>query len=195
MNRHRHRVGRAVVAALAVAALPVVFPRTVAADPINDQKAVVAKVTDHLQALERQSDALAEDYDAAIAEKQQLDGQVAASAQRVTAQQAAVEALRRQLAEVAVQAYMGAANGGVSPIFDTTAGVTDGLARDHLARVATNSGTATTDQYEQALRDLRDEQAGLRQARSRAAAQASQLDADKRETEQQAATYTKARAD
>jgi cell wall-associated NlpC family hydrolase len=194
MSRRRDRVGRGVVVAFAVTVLAVVRPTTASADPIDDQRALVAKVTDHLEALERQSDALGEDYNAALDEQHQLDAEVAAAQQRVIDQETAVGALRAQLAQVAVQAYLGAATSGGNPIFNTT-GATDELARDQLSRVATSSGAATTDDYEQALADLRDEQAGLEDARSRAAAKAAQLEADREATERQAADYAKARAD
>src|SRR5262249_28374401 len=165
------------------------------ADPIDDQKALVARVTDQLQALERQSDALGEDYVTAIDEKQRLDAAVTASEQRIAAHQPPVDALPPQLAEVAVQAYMGAGTSGGSPIFNTTAGVTDSLARDQLSRVATNTGAATNDSYEAALSQLRDEQAGLAADRTQAEAKAKQISAAKQATEEQAATYEKARAD
>jgi peptidoglycan DL-endopeptidase CwlO len=195
MSRRRDRVGRGLVVALAVTVLAGVRPTTAAADPIDDQRALVAKVTDQLDALERQSDALGEDYVAALDEQHQLDADVAAAEQRVTQQQAAAGALRAQLAQVAVRAYLGATTSGGNPIFNTTAGATDALARDQLSRVATSSGAATTDDYDQALADLRNEQAGLEDARSRAAAKAAQIDADKKATERQAAAYTTARAD
>src|ERR1700759_3738844 len=151
MERRHVTVGRAAVVASAMALLGAVLPNAAAADPISDQKAVVARVTDQLQALEQQSGALDEQYLAALNQKQQLDGQVAAAEQKIAAQQATVNALRDQLAEVAVQAYMGAGPGGGSPIFNTTAGVTDSLARDQLSRVATNSGAATNDEDVKAL--------------------------------------------
>src|SRR3954451_22492840 len=125
MNRRRNRVGRGVVLALAVTVLPAVLPTTASADPISDQQALVAKVTDQLEALQAQSDQLAEDYAAAMSEKEQLDADVAAAQDKVAAQQATVEQLRKQLAEVAVQAFMGAGTSGASPVFNSTSGVTD----------------------------------------------------------------------
>ena len=104
MNRRRNRVGRLAVVALAVTVLPAVLPTTASADPIDDQKARVAQITDQLEALEEKSDILAEDYVTAIDEKNQLDAQVAAAEAKVAAQQAAVDALRGQLSQVAIQA-------------------------------------------------------------------------------------------
>jgi cell wall-associated NlpC family hydrolase len=181
--------------ALALAMLPVVLSTTASADPISDQQAVVAQVTDHLEDLQAQSDQLAEDYAEAMTQKAQLDDQVAAAEQQVATQRAAVEALRGQLSEVAVQAYMGAGTGGASPVFNSTAGVTDSLARDQLSRVALSTGTATTDQYDQAVADLEHEQARLDDARQAAADKAEQIKQVKAATDQQAAEYTQARQD
>jgi len=200
MNRRRLRAGRAgwtarVAIVLAVAVLPAALPTTAAADPIDDHRALVARVTDQLDALQVQSDQLAEDYARAMTEQADLEAAVAAAEQRVAEQQAAVDALRSQLAEVAVQAYMGAGTGGTSPMFNSTTGVTDSLARDQLTRVAVGSGAASTDEYEQALADLHAEQAELDTARQAAADKAAQIDAAKQATDEQAVEYTQARED
>ena len=53
MNRRHFRVGRGVVVAVALAAaVPVALPTSASADPISDQKAHVAQVTDQLEALD-----------------------------------------------------------------------------------------------------------------------------------------------
>jgi peptidoglycan DL-endopeptidase CwlO len=195
MNRHPSRAGRAIVVALAVAMLPAVLPTSAAADPISDQKALVAKVTDQLEALQAQSDQLAENYAQAMTEKGQLDQQVAAAEQQVKEQQAAVDALRGQLAQVAVQAYMGAGTGSSSPMFNSTAGVTDSLARDQLSRVAVGSGTASTDEYDQAVTDLKHQQEQLEASRDAAQQKAEQIKSDKQAADDQAVEYTKARQD
>ncbi len=57
---------------------------------------------------------------------------------------------------------MGAGTGGTSPVFNSTAGVTDSLARDQLARVALSTGTATTDELDQAVADLEAEVVSLK---------------------------------
>ena len=177
------------------AAIPVALPSSAAADPISDQKALVSEVTDQLEALETQSDILAENLVTALDEKTQLDAQVAAAEQKVAEQQAAVEALRGQLSQVAVQAYMGAGTNSSSPMFNSSADVTDSLARDQLSRVAMSAGAATTDQYEEAVKQLEAEQQALDDARSAAAAKAEQIKSDKAATDKQTAEYTKARTE
>ena len=196
MNRRHFRAGRGLVVALALAAaVPVALPTSASADPISDQKALVSKVTDQLEALETQSDILAENLVTALDEKTQLDAQVAAAEQKVAEQQAAVEALRGQLSQVAVQAYMGAGTSTSSPMFNSSADVTDSLARDQLARVAMSAGAATTDQYDEAVKQLEAEQQALDDARAAAAAKAEQITSDKAATDKQTAEYTKARAE
>jgi cell wall-associated NlpC family hydrolase len=181
------------VAALAVTILPAALPDTASADPIEDQRAVVARVTDQLEALQQQSDQLAEDYAQAMTEQADLTAQVSAAEQRVAEQQRAVDALHDQLAEIAVQVYMGAGVDGSSPMFNSTSGVTDSLARDQLTRVAVGTGAASTDEYEQALADLRDTQDDLAAAKDAAADKAEQIDAAKAATDEQTVTFTAAR--
>ncbi len=195
MNRRHIRVGRSAVIALGMTVLPVVLPTTAAADPISDQKTLVAKVTDQLEALENQADVLAENYATAMGEKADLDARVTAAQQQVSAQQAAVDALRGQLSQVAVQAYMGAGTGSTSPMFNSSSDVTDHLARDQLSRVAMSAGAATTDEYDQAVKTLKEQQAALDAASAAAQSKAEQLQADKKANEEQQAAYAKAKAD
>jgi peptidoglycan DL-endopeptidase CwlO len=195
MNRRHIRAGRVAVIALGLTVLPVVLPTTAAADPISDQKALVAKVTDQLQSLENQADVLANNYATAMGEKADLDAKVAAAQQQVAAQQAAVDALRSQLSQVAVQAYMGAGTDGTSPMFNSSSDVTDQLARDQLSRVAMSAGAATNDQFDEAVKTLKAQQAALDDARAKAQAKAAQIQGDKQANVQQQAAYTKARTD
>jgi cell wall-associated NlpC family hydrolase len=80
-------------------------------------------------------------------------------------------------------------------MFNSSADVTDSLARDQLARVAMSAGAATTDQFEEAVKQLEAEQQALDDARSAAAAKAEQIKSDKAATDKQTAEYTKARAE
>ena len=195
MNRRRIRAGRGLVVATALLVAPLVLPAAASADPIEDQKALVARVTDQLEALETKSDILAENLVTALDEKTQLDAQVAEAEQQVAAQQAAVEALRAQLSQVAVQAYMGAGTSSSSPMFNSSEDVTDSLARDQLARVAMSAGAATTDEYDEAVKALQTEQAKLDEARAAAAAKAEQITSDQAATSEQTEEYKQARAE
>jgi cell wall-associated NlpC family hydrolase len=193
MNRRRNRVVRSIVVAVAVALAPAALPDTTSASPIDEKREEVARITDQLEELARQSDVLAEDYVEAIDEKNRLDAEVAEAEQRVAEKQAAVNALREQLSQVAVQAYLGAGTNGFGPMFNSSADVTDGLARDQLARVALSAGTATTDELDEALADLEDEQRRLEAAREQAEQKAEQVAAAKEATEQRKAEYQRAR--
>ncbi len=192
MNRRLYRVGGTVVA-LAVTLLPVALPSPTLAQTSDDQKQIVEQLTDQIEALEEKSDILAEDYVTAVDEKNQLDAEVAAAEQRVAEKQAAVDALRDQLADVAVQAYVGAGTNGFGPMFNSSTEVTDGLARDQLARVAVSAGTATTDDFEQAVEDLEAEQQNLAEARSAAEDKAEYLAGAKEAADRQKAEATEAR--
>jgi cell wall-associated NlpC family hydrolase len=192
MNRRHYRVG-GIVVALAVTLLPAALPSPTLAQTSDDQKQIVEQLTDQIEALEQKSDILAEDYVTAVDEKNQLDAQVAAAEQRVAEKQAAVDALREQLADVAVQAYMGAATNGFGPMFSSSDEVTDGLARDQLARVAVSAGTATTDDFDQAVEDLEAEQENLADARQAAEEKAEYLAGAKEAADRQKAEASEAR--
>ena len=194
MNRRRLAV-RVTVVAIAVAVIPLVHPPLVSATPIDEQKARVQQITDELEHLEEKSDILAEDYVTAIDEKNRLDAEVVAAEQKVAEQEAAVEALRGELSQVAVQAYMGAGTNGLGPMFTDSSTFTDDLQRDQFSRVALSAGTATTDELDQAVSDLNDERAILEDTRDQAAAKAEQVEQAKQATEEKKAEYIEARAD
>ena len=153
--------------------------RSVVRRPDRRPAGAVEQLTDELEALEEQSDILAEDYVTAVDEKNQLDAEVAAAEQQVAEQGGRGRGAARRAAEVAVQAYMGAGTNGLGPMFTDSTAFTDDLQRDQLSRVALSAGTATTDEFDQAVADLKSEQ---RRPRGRPATQA----ADKAEQVEQA---------
>ena len=181
--------------ALAVAMLPVALPFAAAADPIDDQRAEVERITDELEDLEEQSDILAEQYVQAIDEKERLDAEVAKAEKRVAAKQAEVAELRGELGEMAVRSFIGAGSNGFGPMFTASSELTDDLQRDHLSRVALSEGTATTDELDQAVADLAAEQAALEDKRDAAAELAEEVAAAKEATDEKHAEYEEARAD
>ena len=195
MYRHRQGVARSMVVALAVAVLPAAIPFAAAADPIDDQRAEVERITDELQELEEQSDILAEKYVQAIDEKERLDAEVAAAEERVAAKQAEVAQLRGELGEMAVRSFIGAGSNGLGPMFTASSEFTDDLQRDHLSRVALSEGTATTDELDQAVADLAAEQAALEDKRDDAAELAEEVATTKEATDEKHAEYEEARAD
>jgi cell wall-associated NlpC family hydrolase len=183
------------VVAAAVAVVPAVFGSVATADPVDDQRAEVERITDQLEELERQSDILSEQYVQAIDKKAQLDDEVAAAEKRVAAKEAQVAKLRGELGEVAVRAFIGAGSNGLAPIFTDSSEFTADLQRDQLSRIAVSAGTATTDELDQAVADLNDEQAALEDKRDQAAELADEISAAKDATEDQQAEYQQARSD
>jgi peptidoglycan DL-endopeptidase CwlO len=183
------------VVAVAVAVVPAIFGSVATADPVDDQRAEVERITDHLEELERQSDVLSEQYVQAIDKKRNLDAEVAEAEKRVAAKEAQVAKLRGELGDVAVRAFIGAGSNGLAPIFTDSSEFTADLQRDQLSRIAVSAGTATTDQLDQAVADLNDEQAVLEDKRDEAADLADEISAAKDATEDQHAEYQQARAD
>jgi cell wall-associated NlpC family hydrolase len=183
------------VVASAVAVFSAVLPFAAAADPIEDQRAEVERITDELAALEEQADILAEEYVQALDNKNRLDGEVAAAEKRVAAKQAAVDELRGELGEMAVRSFIGAGSNGLAPMFTASSDFTADLQRDHLSRVALSEGTATTDELDQAVADLADEQAALEDKRDEAAELTEEIAAAREATDEQHAEYEQARAD
>jgi peptidoglycan DL-endopeptidase CwlO len=183
------------VVAVAVAVVPAIFGSVAIADPVDDQRAEVERITDHLEELERQSDVLSEQYVQAIDKKRNLDADVAEAEKRVAAKEAQVAKLRGELGDVAVRAFIGAGSNGLAPIFTDSSEFTADLQRDQLSRIAVSAGTATTDQLDQAVADLNDEQAALEDKRDEAADLADEISAAKDATEDQQAEYQQARAD
>ena len=195
MYRHRQGVVRVMVVAVAVAVVPATLPFAATADPIDDQRAEVERITDQLEDLEEKSDILAEEYVQAIDQKERLDAEVAAAEERVAQKQAEVAQLRGELGEMAVRSFIGAGSNGLGPMFTASSEFTDDLQREQLSRVALSAGTATTDELDQAVADLAKEQAALEEKRDEAAELAEEVAAAKEATDDKHAEYQQARGD
>ncbi len=167
----------------------------VAADPVEDQRQRVQELTNELEQLEETSDILAEDYVTALDEQRRLDAEVAAAAQQVAEREAEVQALRGDLAEVAVQSFMGAGTNGLGPMFNDSSAYTEELQRDQLARVALSAGDATTDELDQAVSELHDQRSILEDRQAEAAAAAVEVEQAQQATEAKKAEYQQARGD
>ena len=124
------------------------------ADGIGDQQQQVQQVVAELDRLHQKVGQLNEQYVTALNEKAVLDGEITLAQQKIADQQAQLGTLEGQLANVAVQKFMGGANDALGPLFTDPNSIDDGLARDHLARVAVNAGAATTDDYHDLLTKL-----------------------------------------
>ncbi len=120
-----------------------------------------------IEALEEQTAKLAEEYDIALDELAQLEDDVAAAEEAVGEKQAEVAELQAQLGDVAVQAFIDTGTSGMG-IFSEPSQFSEELQRDELTRVALNTGTADSDDLEQAVSELTEEQETLEQQREAA---------------------------
>ena len=192
LTRTRRR--RAVIAATLFLAGTAVMPDVdVAATPIDDQRAKVEAITDQLEELEEKADILAEDYAVANTKLEQVRADIAETEARIAAKSAKTEVLRAELTKLAVYAYMNSGNAEFNPLFSTVGSATEGLQRNHLTTVASDSGRATNDQLDDALADLDDEHDRLANQRDEAAEEAENLAAAKAANDEQKAEYQRAR--
>ena len=195
MNRSRKTIAWVLIVATAVAVVPAMNPSSVGATPVEDQRAEVQRITDELERLEQESDILAEDYVTAIDEKNQLDAQVAEAEEDVAAKEAEVDELRGELSEVAVRAFTSSGTDALGPMFSDSSQYTEGLQRDQLSRIALSTGTATTDELDQAVAELEAERSNLEDMRAAAEEQTRRVDAAKSANEERKAEYESARAE
>ena len=194
MFSHRTRVTIAAAVGVATLMTPVMFDGLVHADQISDQRTRVAQITDQLEALQQQSDTLAEDYTVAVDELNGLEAKVHDAEAAVAAKQAEVDRLQGQLGEVAVQAFMGGtSNDALGPLLGDAATFNEDLQREELTRVALNTGTADSDDLARAVSDLADEQQALQDQRDAAEKKKQEVAAAQVATEAKTKEYQSAR--
>ena len=147
-----------------------------------------------LESLEEQTAKLAEAYDIALDELHQLEDDVAAAEEAVAEKQAEVAELQAQLGDVAVQAYVESGATGMG-IFSEPAEFSEELQRDELTRVALNSGTADSDDLEQAVTELSEQQGALEEQRAAAADKTEEVADAQQAAEEQTAELQQAQAE
>ena len=76
------------------------------ADPVDDQRNKVEQYADMIEALEEETARLAEAYDVALDELNELEDDVAAAEESVAEKEAEVAELEAELGDVAVQAFV-----------------------------------------------------------------------------------------
>jgi peptidoglycan DL-endopeptidase CwlO len=138
------------------------------ADSVSDQREEVKQVVAELDRMHEKVDQLNEDYVGYLNQKQELDGEIAISQQKIADQQAQLSLLQTQLANVAVTKVMGGADATLGPLFSDPGAIDEQLQRDHLASVAINAGSASTDDYETLLDELNQETQALQDKQQRA---------------------------
>ncbi len=191
---------RAAAAALTLAAALSAMPVSLAgASPVDDQERKVDQIADQLERTQQRYDELSTELATAEAAKAELDAQIADAGARVAELEAQVGELQRRLTDVAVDVFMRGGSDGVTPIFGDSASLTDGLAREHLTRVALDLGDADVDEYDSVLLDLAEERADLEEKQAQATAYAEQIASAQSETErlhnEYEAEYTAAQAE
>ena len=164
------------------------------ADPIDDQRGKVEQYADMIEALEEETARLAEEYDIALDELGQLEEDVAAAEEAVAEKQAEVAELQAELGDVAVQAFLDAGTSGMG-IFSEPSQFSEELQRDELTRVALNTGTADSDDLEEAVSELDEEQETLEQQREAATDKAAQVADAQEAAEDQTDELQQAQAD
>jgi peptidoglycan DL-endopeptidase CwlO len=194
MRSLRPGVSSFVAAAVAILVAPLAGAGIASADPVDDQRAKVEHYADMLESLEEQSAKLAEVYDIALDELHQLEDDVAAAEEAVAEKQAEVAELQAQLGDVAVQAYVESGATGMG-IFSEPAEFSEELQRDELTRVALNSGTADSDDLEQAVTELSEQQETLEEQRAAAADKTEEVADAQQAAEEQTAELQQAQAD
>jgi cell wall-associated NlpC family hydrolase len=183
-----------VAAGVAVLVVPLAGAGVASADPVDDQRAKVEQYADMLEALEEETAKLAETYDIALDELAELEDDVAAAEEAVVEKQAEVAELQAQLGDVAVQAYVESGASGMG-IFSEPAEFSEELQRDELTRVALNNGTANSDDLEQAVTELSEQQEALEQQREAAADKTEEVADAQQAAEEQTAELQQAQAE
>lgn len=182
------------MAGVAVLVAPLAGAGTASADPIDDQRAQVEYYADQLEQLEEDMYRLAEEYDIALDELADLEDDVAAAEEAVAAKRAEVADLQEELADVAVQSFMSAGSSGMG-VFSEPSAFNEELQRSELTRVALSSGTADSDDLEEAVNDLAEEQENLEAQREAQEQKADEVAAAKQAAEAQTAEYEEAQAE
>lgn len=162
-SRSARRIGVALVVALSFGCVGI---SQAAASGVSQQEQEVKRVVAEIEAAHQHIDQLVEEYVQALDHKATLDIDIAASITKIDAQQAELGQVETQLGNVAVQKFIDGGSGGLGPLFSDPAAIGDGLQKDQLTRVALNVGSATTDDFEQLIKDYNTEKAKLEKAQA-----------------------------
>lgn len=178
MERRPARLGRSrAVAAFAmlfgVAAGLAPLASPAGADPLSNDRAEAAQLTQTIAQEQQEVETLSNQFDDATIHLQQVQARVASAQKALKNDQGAVGGIRKQLAVEAVNAYT---SGGFtnSAAQAPTTNLSPLVANSYF-EVATGNQTDTIDQYKLAERNLATQQQALSQAQSAAKQAVSQL--------------------
>jgi peptidoglycan DL-endopeptidase CwlO len=187
-----HRPGRITRAAsrtratgIAIAAVLLVgaFGAPSASATVGQQEDEVKRVVAELEREHEHIDQLVEQYVQALDQKAGLDVEIAASLAKIASQEGELGLVQQHLGNVAVQKYIEGDSGGLGPLFTDPADIGEGLQKEQLTRVALNAGSATTDDFEQLIKDFNAEKLKLEQAQAQVIQIAAAAEAKRAEAE------------
>jgi cell wall-associated NlpC family hydrolase len=193
--KSRPRLTRALVLVSTIVAVSPLIDGGAALATVEEQRTEVQRIVDELDRLHERADILAEDYAVAVDDESQLKIEIGEAEQRVADKEAELNALRGDLAEVAVRSFTGAGTDVLGPLFSDATSASAGLRRDQYSRVALNVGTGTTDDLDELISDLDEERHELEDKRQRAAQLAEEIAAKQEQVEQLTAEYIERRTD
>ncbi len=155
-----------------------VVAASASADGVGDQQQKVQQIADQLDAISNQISQLADDYNHAQVDKDELDAEIVTSQAKVEAQQAELDTLQATLGEIAVGKYTAGSDAALSPVFSDAASYSDAQQRNELNRLSIDNGVGDVDQAAALADDLAKEKAALDVKQHQAAALVKEL-ADK----------------
>ena len=183
----------AVVVATMLFVMPMVSPNVVLAT-VDDQRREIERIVDELDRLHEQADILAEDYAEAMDQKNQLGVEIVEAEARVAEKEAALVALRGDLAAVAVQAFTGAGSDVLGPLFSNAEAYSEDLRGQQYSRVAMDVGSGTTDDLDELISELDEAKQDLQDKRDQVDALTVTIADKLQQTEDLTAQYTERRA-
>ena len=124
------------------------------AGTVGQQEQEVKDVVAELDRMHEKVDQYNEDYLGALNDQAAVEADIVVSQAQIAQQQTQLDLLQGQLANVAIEQFMGGGGGAFGPLFDDPAKIDDGLQRQHLSTVAVDAGSASTDEYETLLTAL-----------------------------------------
>ena len=166
-----------------------------AADGVGDQQQKVQQIADQLDAISNQISQLADDYNHAQVDKDELDAEIVTSQAKVDAQQAELDQLQATLGEIAVGKYTSGSDTALSPVFSDAATYSDAQQRSELNRLSIDNGAGDVDQAAALATDLAEAKAVLESKQQQAAALVTELATKQAQANTLQAQYTTQYAD
>lgn len=156
-RRHRGPLRSVLAAGIAAALLfgPLVAPKPVSADSIDDKRRQAAAIADQLENLVSQLDALGENYSESLVTQADLAVEIKKAEADVAKAEAQLSQMRGTLYLSAVTQFMhGGGNSTLTNLFASAGGVQDALQRSQLTSIAMNQGSLTTDALDATATEL-----------------------------------------